>query len=308
MSALTLLTYLAVLVYIITMISKVLRIKNMPIHLRWELYPVPHEKGRAHYGGSKLEEPEWWTKEHPKDHVNEIKEMGAEIIALKAVWEHNKPLWIGTFPFHIGLYMLAANMLLLVIAGIFINSGSSIEPAAGSLEAILYYKVYYIALIAAVLGAFGSLRLMFSRIVDMGLRNHSSMSHYFNIFLIGSMCVTLLFWILTDVNFVENIAGFYAGLISFGAIPELPTIAYWHIGSTLFFIAYLPFTHMTHMVLKYFSYHSVRWEDEDIKPGSKKGQQLADQLNYKVSWSAKHIDSDGSKSWSDVVSKLPEEM
>ena len=101
MSALTLLTYLAVLVYIITMISKVLRIKNMPIHLRWELYPVPHEKGRAHYGGSKLEEPEWWTKEHPKDHVNEIKEMGAEIIALKAVREHNKPAWIGSFSFHI---------------------------------------------------------------------------------------------------------------------------------------------------------------------------------------------------------------
>jgi len=57
-----------------------------------------------------------------------------------------------------------------------------------------------------------------------------------------------------------------------------------------------------------FSYHSVRWEDEDIKPDSKKGRQLADQLNYKVSWSAKHIDSDGSKSWGDVVSKLPEDM
>ncbi|UCC59921.1 MAG: nitrate reductase, partial [Dehalococcoidia bacterium] len=33
----------------------------MPVHLRWELYPVPHEEG-SKYGGSYLEELEWWTK------------------------------------------------------------------------------------------------------------------------------------------------------------------------------------------------------------------------------------------------------
>ncbi len=34
----------------------------MPIHLRWELYPVPHEAGKAEYGGGYLEETSWWSK------------------------------------------------------------------------------------------------------------------------------------------------------------------------------------------------------------------------------------------------------
>ena len=32
------------------------------MHVRWELYPVPHEAQKAHYGGSYLEESEWWKK------------------------------------------------------------------------------------------------------------------------------------------------------------------------------------------------------------------------------------------------------
>ena len=308
MTVLSLLTYLAVLIYIVTMISRILRIKNMPVHLRWELYPVPHEKGRAHYGGSRLEEIDWWTKQHPKDHINEIKEMGSEILGLKAVWEHNRSLWLGTFPFHFGLYMLIGNMVLFIIAGILLMSEIVVGPAAGGFAEILYYGLYYIALVSGLMGTLGSLRLMFSRIVDQGLRLHSAPSHYFNILLIGAVFATLFAWVLADPMFVSNTTMFYAGLLSFSEIPALPGIAYWHIGISLFFIAYLPFTHMTHMVLKYFTYHDVRWEDESNEPGTKKAEKLAEQLKYNVSWSAKHIGSEGKKNWGDLVSDMPEDM
>lgn len=307
MSLLAILTYLAVILYIVLMISRALRIKNMPVHLRWELYPVPHEKGRAHYGGSRLEEVDWWKKEHPKDHINEMKEMGAEILGLKAVWEHNRVLWLGTFPFHFGLYLLMGNMFILIVAALFLNI-SEISPESSGINAIAYYLIYYIALVSAALGALGSLRLMFSRMVDTGLRLHSAPSHYFNIALIGVIFATLLVWVLFDPAFVANINGYYSGLLSFSEIPALPAIAYWHIGITLFFIAYLPFTHMTHMILKYFSYHDVRWEDESNTPGSKKAQKLGEQLGYSPTWSSKHIGADGKKSWGDVVSDLPEDM
>ena len=57
-------TYIAFIFVIAVYAVKVLKVVRMPMHLRWELYPVPHEKGYKH-GGSYLEELEWWTK--PQD-------------------------------------------------------------------------------------------------------------------------------------------------------------------------------------------------------------------------------------------------
>ena len=33
-----------------------------PLHVRWELYPVPHEGSKTVYGGSFMEEKDWWTQ------------------------------------------------------------------------------------------------------------------------------------------------------------------------------------------------------------------------------------------------------
>ena len=62
MMIIQLVTYVSVVVAIIAMIAKAMRYINAPEHFRWELYPVPHEKGRAEYGGSYLEELDWWPK------------------------------------------------------------------------------------------------------------------------------------------------------------------------------------------------------------------------------------------------------
>ncbi len=49
-------TYFSLAFGIVMLIYRARRIAKLPIHLRWELYPVPHEKGRSHYGGSYMEE------------------------------------------------------------------------------------------------------------------------------------------------------------------------------------------------------------------------------------------------------------
>ena len=61
MIILQVLSYAALLIFIAASLSRIIKVAKMPVHLRWELYPVPHERGRAHYGGSRLEENEWWT-------------------------------------------------------------------------------------------------------------------------------------------------------------------------------------------------------------------------------------------------------
>jgi hypothetical protein len=45
--------YLAALVFVVACVVRALPYARMPLHLRWELYPVPHEEAaRVEHGGS----------------------------------------------------------------------------------------------------------------------------------------------------------------------------------------------------------------------------------------------------------------
>ncbi len=55
-STLILLSYLLLAIFVVFFVLKSVKMARMPIHLRWELSPVPHEKGKGHYGGSYLED------------------------------------------------------------------------------------------------------------------------------------------------------------------------------------------------------------------------------------------------------------
>ena len=72
-------------------------------------------------------------------------------------------------------------------------------------------------------------------------------------------------------------------------------------------VIYIPLTHMSHMVAKYFTYHSVRWNDEAMLPGSDLDRAIGAQLRYPVSWSAPHISGNGCQTWADVVTADPTE-
>ena len=72
-----LLGYLGVLGFAVTSLMKIMKyVKSTPLHVRWELYPVPHEGERAKHGGSYLEEFEWWknldgsSKDSPEQSVD----------------------------------------------------------------------------------------------------------------------------------------------------------------------------------------------------------------------------------------------
>ena len=85
---------------------KAVHYARMPQHLRWELYPVAHEKGKAAYGGSYFEELDWWTKPREVSKLGEVRTIAEEVLTLKQVREHNPGLWLPSLLFHYGLYLL----------------------------------------------------------------------------------------------------------------------------------------------------------------------------------------------------------
>ena len=80
----------------------------------------------------------------------------------------------------------------------------------------------------------------------------------------------------------------------------LPTVT---VSLLALLLAYIPLTHMSHFVGKYFAYHAIRWNDEPNLNQPEQVEAIQGLLGRKVSWSAAHIKGDGKKSWADVATE-----
>lgn len=294
-------TYLSILIFIITVLYRFIRIANTPAHLRWDLYPVPHEGfKKAKYGGSYYEELDWWTKPRKFSTASELSVMIPEILFLKGVWEANKGLWFWSWAFHFGLY-LAIFMIVLVVV-------SAIAGPATAVGVILT-KIAGVSIIAGyILGGIGCFGMIFKRLFNEKLKPFTTTGSIFNLVFILAIFVTGL-KAISEVNlFTADQSGlvgqlqiYISGLIGFDSSVPINSSVVWHLGVTLAFMVYMPFTHMAHFVLKWFTYHSIRWNDEPNVAGSALEKDLIKSLNFKPTWAAKHIMADGKKTWVDIA-------
>jgi nitrate reductase gamma subunit len=295
-SGLLILSYVLLAVFVVAFAYRTFKMARLPVHLRWELSPVPHEKGRGAYGGSYLEEVDWWTKPREKDMVSEAVYMAKEILFLKALFEHNRKLWWFSFPFHGGLYLLIAAGGLLVLGGIAALSGWG-GPGVG----FVTQWTPVLAGIGYVAGTFGALGLFLTRLTSDEMRNSTAPVTFINLLVLLAMFVTGLWAVLTVPSFGVEVVSYLVGLMT-GTLSEAPPgIISAHLVATLVFLAYLPFTQMMHFVAKYFTYHEVRWDDEPVTPGSKLDRELKKLLSQPVTWSAPHVGADGKKTWVDIA-------
>jgi nitrate reductase gamma subunit len=290
--------YACAVVCIAAVVVRVVRYTTTPIHLRWELYPVAHEKGRASYGGSIFEEMDWWTKPREVDRVNELKEMFKEIVFLKGVYEHNRKLWLFSFPFHFGLYMAIGWLALLFLAAILTAAGVAISGGLANAFVVAASILGYGGLGLTALGAVG---LFFRRAGDAEIRRYSTPAEYFNLmFVLAAVGVALGVHIATDPSFGQ-LTAFLAAFVSFGSAEGLPVATGVEVLAGSLLVAYIPVSRMAHFVAKYFLYHDVRWSDEPNPRGSKIEGRVKEAFGYEMQWTGPHIES--GKSWAEVGTK-----
>lgn len=297
-STLIVVSYVLLAVFVAAFILRSLKIARMPVHLRWELAPVPHEKGRGHYGGSYLEEPEWWSKPREKDHLAEITYMFKEIVFLKALFEHNRRLWWFSFPFHFGLYLLCGAVGLLLVAGVARLAGL-LEPGLGPFGTV----VLVLAGVGYVVGAFGALGLFFSRLLDPKLKRIATPLTFINLLLLLAFFVTGAVAAYSLDGFPAALSGFLGALLSANLSVQVPGVLAAHLVLGGLFLAYLPFTPMMHFVAKYFTYHEIRWNDEPLQKGGKMEREIQELLQQPVSWAAPHLQGGGVKNWVDIATE-----
>ena len=275
-----------------------IRIARMPTHLRWEIYPIPRANGKSRYGGSYYEELDWWTKRPDVSRLNEAKEMALEIMLLRSLFRHNRRLWLFSFPFHIGLYGLVAFVIGLKLGALMQISGLVVSPESSDPAGVLMFHLTRIlAGIALPLSIVGGLGLLIERIGGRELRQASRPGDYVNLLILLAVFVSaLLSWLTVDRGFFVMRA-YLQSLITFSPSPALPSATAINLWLTVILLLYFPFTHMTHMFGKYFTYHRVRWDDRPSMPGEPRKDGITGALGQNLSWAAPHIKS--GRSWSE---------
>jgi nitrate reductase gamma subunit len=267
------------------------RYARAPVHLRWDLYPVAHDPRRDH-GGSHLEEKDWWTKPARTSLMGEVQVMAEEIVLLKGVFRLNRRVWWGSLPFHWGLYLMAATTALLVLSslGLVGRAWLWVLTVAGTLGGLLLTA--------------GSLALLYLRGTDARLRPYTSPLDLVNLALLAVLGALSTGVALQPSGMLPALAA--TADVLRGRAPRVsPLLASQMILASLF-LMYLPATRMVHFFSKYFTYHSVRWDDRPRERGSALDRKLVAALGYGVSWSAPHVGP--GKTWAEVAAGLPEDQ
>ncbi|MBQ4568331.1 MAG: nitrate reductase [Desulfovibrio sp.] len=299
-----LLGYLAVVGFIVLAVLRLRAYrKASPLHVRWELYPVPHEGPKANYGGSFMEDKEWWNKPRHISHWGDIKAILTEVLFLHATFEHNLKLWFRTYPFHFGMYMLMGGTIIVFLSVILQFLG--VDPQGG-------FMTFVGNVISAVVlvGSFGivggGIGLILRRRADEGLKRYTTLEHYVNL---GSFVLfgllALCAWAFNPSYFDLSCA-FIANLLTFNFEP-LPS-CFFTLNLLVGFLVLIliPVTNMTHLILKYYMYHDIRWGDEPTNYSEANKQAIGKMLKFKTTWSADHIAGpNGAKTWVDVATTNP---
>ena len=291
-------TYCALAGFLLGCALKAIRFATMPTHLRWELYPVAHEKGRASYGGSYFEELDWWTKPRQVSRLGEVKTIAEEVLTLEQVREHNRTLWLPSLAFHYGLYLLFALGGALLLGAI---PGVQRLPGLWRLGGGRALAVWGgVGLAAATLGCAA---LLVRRLRHEELRRASTPADFFHLGLLLAVFAASWASLLGPDPRLSVAAGFVSALVALRPAVALPMSSAAEIVLLGAFLAYLPWSHMLHFFAKYFTWHSVRWDDAPVGGNASMQRRLERMLMRPIHWSAPHIGADGRKSWADVAAE-----
>jgi nitrate reductase gamma subunit len=297
-------TYVSYIFVIVAYTVKVIKYFRMPLHLRWELYPLPHEKG-SRYGGSYMEEMDWWTKPRSRNTFKNVLDMLKRYLFFGEYYRKVKGYWAGLYPWHIGFYLIVLFDGLAMLGGILlVTTSMTISEAAGGGGVVLYYLTLVVGIASFITGIIGSILLLIKRLVDSDLRDYASPINYFNyVFFLAVFVSGLISWAFFDIT-LSAYREFWAGIFSFKYAAVDPA-TYAHIMLFSLFLIYLPFTRSTHYITKILAFFSIRWDDKPNLRGSKIEKKVIKLLNQPVTWSATHIQS--GKTWSEIAQGMPED-
>ncbi|MEW6623190.1 MAG: respiratory nitrate reductase subunit gamma [Bacillota bacterium] len=292
--------YISLLAFILISLSVALKYAKMPMHSRWELYPVPKEKGRGEYGGSYYEELKWYEKPRETSLFAELKDMVKEMLFIKNLFVNQRPLWWLSYALHLGIYLLGLWTIMLFVGAVTEIAGMTIVSDAGVSShwwaALVYYVTFVAGATGAILTTLGSGALLLRRVTMESMKKYTTGQDYFNLLFIFIVLITgLVVWGSDPAfNYGREIM---KGLLTFSPITADGPLTL-HIILLGLLLIYIPQSKMSHYVAKYFTFHKVLWENDPNLPGSEIEKKIKEAASIKPgkTWAAPHFQAGGSVS------------
>jgi nitrate reductase gamma subunit len=268
--------WVAAALFVGVSVYKIVRLARLPLNVRWEVYPVPHEaKEKRRYGGSYMEEIDWATTARTTSPLPAYLEIATEVTTLKKVKEHNGyGIWPLSLAMHWGLYLYFGWLFLLALGNVVNLAGISCLTIG-------------VGLAAHILGAGGALGLMVKRATNRDLRLYTTLPDYFNLLFLATLFIAGLVSWFGDKSFAAHKA--YIGSVLFFRPVHVPAAV--SVSFLLFglFMIYMPFTKLIHYFAKYFTFDRALWDDDFKAKGSAVDRQITAQLGFKPTWAAPHV-------------------
>lgn len=281
-------TYFAY-IFIIAMYSfKAVKYLKMPIHLRWELYPVIHEEG-FHHGGSKYESVNWWDEVRKQRSLRGVIFLLKEYLHLGEYFHRHRSYWFVLYPWHVGFILIITFHILCFLGSVLVVSGITVSADSQNVFGwTAYFATLVIGVVSFITGSIGSVGLLIKRSVDKDLKAYTSYLNYFSyLFTLVVFVSGLYAWAFADPT-LEEYRDFWVGLFTFRYREVMPATAF-HILVFDLFLIYLPFTRSFHYVARFFAYFLIRWDDKPNTKGGELEHKLQDMFRQKIAWSAPHI-------------------
>ncbi len=229
--------------------------------------------------------------------------MVPEMLLLKALREFNRKLWRRSFPFHFGLYLLIGTVALLLFSALLaIFAPRAIAGGTGAALRILYSATGILGAAMATLGAMG---LLHRRISDPALRNYTVPGDIFKLLFFIVALGFLGAGTLLQPAGASGALALTRGLLTFDTGVQVSGLLTTGLILAALLVAYIPLTHMSHFVAKYFTCHSIRWDDLPSSKSDVLRRRISEYLTYKPTWAAAHIGADGKRTWTDIAAANP---
>ncbi|MDI9646392.1 MAG: hypothetical protein QFX40_06840 [Archaeoglobales archaeon] len=236
------------------------------VHLRCEVYPIPHEINYKH-GGSYYEWSEWWRRSFERPRRWKLKTILGILLINRKKMSLQPKHWFATFMFHLGIFFHAIWILMWILCAFFNISTKILK-------------------MASLLAFFGSILMLafgmylFLRKLRPPLRYYVPLrDHLILIFVLLLASTGLL-------NFLEDFHIFPNDLQPF--FESFKTV---HLILYSALILSLPLTKVTHYIALIFT-HLILWDNE--KMSEKLEERLKEKLHCRVEWGAQHI---AKKTW-----------
>ena len=176
---------------------------------------------------------------------------------------------------------------------------------SGETGTVLHYACAVGWLGGAALAAVGALGLLVRRLTDEDLKTYTTAGDLFNLlFFIVTLGCLVAGYLFRPAGSPPALA-LAQGVLTFDTTLRFQPLLATGLVLSALLTAYIPMTHMSHFIAKYFTYHAVRWDDRPNLKGSDLARRVAEYLTYRPRWAAPHVGADGVKTWAEIASANP---